>query len=77
MRATVFFESGDLKKKVAMFQPQIHELFRSRGIQLGVSYDRQEIITQMFEILPVDVKYKIVNNTIRALWVKRDAEAYN
>ena len=40
---------------------------------MSVSYDRQEILSQLFEILPVSDKCKIINKTVRSRSVREQS----
>nr|XP_034321834.1 uncharacterized protein LOC105342641 [Crassostrea gigas] len=76
IRATVMIEVEDSNKppqKVAIFKPQIEKLFTSRGFTLPSSNDQTELLLKFFEIIPVDIKFHMINNTIKQLTCKRVA----
>lgn len=76
IRATVMIEVEDSNKppqKVAIFKPQIEKLFTSRGFTLPSSNDQTKLLLKFFEIIPVDIKFHMINNTIKQLTCKRVA----
>lgn len=80
LRATLMIEVEDSNKppqKVAMFKPQIKKLFTSRGFTLPSSNDQTELLLKFFEIIPVDVKFHMINNTMKQLTCKRVAQTFN
>lgn len=77
LRATVMIEVEESNthtpKKVAIFKPQIEKLFISRGFALPSTNDQTELLVKFFEIIPVDIKFHMINNTIKQLTCKRVA----
>jgi hypothetical protein len=76
IRATVMIELEESNKppqKVAIFKPLIEKLFTARGFALPASFDQAELLQKFFEILPVEIKFQMINNTIRQLTCKRVA----
>ena len=65
LRGSVYFEKADKSgAKVAIFLPQIRKIFESRGTQFEMSFDKNKLMEQFFEIVPVQARVKIFNNTI-------------
>ncbi|KAJ8307953.1 hypothetical protein KUTeg_014495 [Tegillarca granosa] len=58
-------------KKITVFSPQIKKLLESRGLDSAIHFDRKEMLTKLLQIIPIDIHYTLVNNTVRNLTCKR------
>ena len=73
VRASVLYEHHDnTSKRVALFLPQIKQIFESRGTEFKISYDREQMLTDFYTLIPIQGKFKIFNNTVRNVVLKRD-----
>lgn len=76
LRATVMIEEDESNKppqKVAIFRPLIEKLFNARGFTLPSTNDQTQLLVKFFDIIPVEVKFQMINNTIKQLVCKRVA----
>lgn len=60
-------------KKVTIFAPAIKKMFNSRGLDDSILFDPKEMMEKMLQIIPIDIKYSLNNNTIRDIICKRAA----
>ncbi|CAG2233890.1 unnamed protein product [Mytilus edulis] len=66
-RAVMLLKTDSELKKVVMFSPQIQKMFVSRGFDCTILFERIDMIKFFLTILPVEIKYRLVNNTVREL----------
>jgi len=71
MRATVLLVGANVQKKVTLFSPQISKLFESRGLDAKIEWDRTKMTQKMMDVILIEIKYSLYNNTIRKLVCKR------
>ena len=71
MRAIILVSMDAGDKKYTIFAPAIKKLFASRGLSTDISFDRKEMLTRMLDIIPVEIKFHSMNNTIREIVPKR------
>lgn len=71
LRAVLLMNSNGNEKKITAFLPHIKKMYESRGIEFVFSFDRRELMSSMMNILPIEVKYSLVNNTVKNLICKR------
>ncbi|KAJ8300275.1 hypothetical protein KUTeg_021794 [Tegillarca granosa] len=71
MRATMLLKTTNEEKKITVFSPQIKKLLESRGLDSAIHFDRKEMLTKLLQIIPIDIHYTLVNNTVRNLTCKR------
>ncbi|CAG2251563.1 unnamed protein product [Mytilus edulis] len=71
MRAVVLLKTDSDLKKVVMFSPQIHKMFVSRGLDCTILFEKIDMVKIFLTILPVEIRYRLVNNTVRELVCKR------
>ena len=72
LRCLVLFETKSATAKVAMFLPEIKKIFVSRGVVFKMSFDKADLLLQMFNVVPIEARCKVVSNTIRTMVLKRD-----
>ncbi|KAJ8321182.1 hypothetical protein KUTeg_001307 [Tegillarca granosa] len=73
IRSTMLLKSnpdGDTKK-VTIFKPNILKMFESRGVSSTITADKNEMFENLLEIIPFDIKYTLINNTIKEMVCKR------
>ena len=70
-RANVSLITNNNQKKVTLFSPQIKKLFESRGLDATIIWDKTEMMMKIMDIIPIDIRYTLNNNTIRNLVCKR------
>ncbi|KAJ8300482.1 hypothetical protein KUTeg_022001 [Tegillarca granosa] len=69
IRSTMLLKSnhdGDTKK-VTIFKPNILKMFESRGVSSTITADKNEMFENLLEIIPFDIKYTLINNTIKEM----------
>lgn len=71
MRASVLLVGANVQKKVTLFSLQISKLLESRGLDAKIEWDRTKMTQKMMDVIAIEIKYILYNNTIRKLVCKR------
>ena len=71
LRAIVLLSNENGSKKYTMFAPTVQKLLSSRGLDSNIVFDKTEMMTRLMQMIPKDIKFHALNNTIREVIPKR------